>query len=662
MIEKLLKKIMTRFYIVICTMIIFSFLLMGKLIYIQVFEGERYKVIASNQTVKNVVLQPSRGNIYSEDGSLMATSVAQYEVRWDSKVPSNSLYNNGKENLAKGLSSILQIPHTELIEKLENARMNNNRYMLVAKNLSYSKLKKIKSLPIFNLPSFKGGIIIEQQIKREHPLGKIAERTIGYELKSLNGNYFRVGIEGAFGTYLRGEEGRRLKQRIANGKWKPINDVNEKEPTQGYDVFTTINLNIQDIAHSALLEQLEKYKADHGSAVVMESRTGKIRAIVNLGRTTENTYYEKLNYAVGELNEPGSTFKLISMIAALEDKAVDPEQLIDTGNGEIIFYNKYKVRDTKKGGYGLIPASKVFESSSNTGMVNIVYNHYKDDPSKFVNRLYNMGINRSLGLSIKGEPEPKIPYPTDKDWDGLDLPWMAYGYGVAMTPLQILSFYNAIANDGELLRPKFIEKIANAGEKPQKIFKKEILNPSICSKETLTKIKSMLFNVVDKKWGTAYQIKDSLFDVAGKTGTCQLDYTKGEVQYISSFVGYFPVENPIYSCIVVIHRPDKKLGYYGSAVAAPVFKKIAKKIYISTPKEINIKRSEISISLEKTKQTKTNKTQIPDLIGKSNLDAISIVQKLGLNFKIIGEGRVIKQSIKAGTRIKEGELIILEFS
>ena len=662
MIEKLLKKIMTRFYIVICTMIIFSFLLMGKLIYIQVFEGERYKVIASNQTVKNVVLQPSRGNIYSEDGSLMATSVAQYEVRWDSKVPSNSLYNNGKENLAKGLSSILQIPHTELIEKLENARMNNNRYMLVAKNLSYSKLKKIKSLPIFNLPSFKGGIIIEQQIKREHPLGKIAERTIGYELKSLNGNYFRVGIEGAFGTYLRGEEGRRLKQRIANGQWKPINDVNEKEPTQGYDVFTTINLNIQDIAHSALLEQLEKYKADHGSAVVMESRTGKIRAIVNLGRTTENTYYEKLNYAVGELNEPGSTFKLISMIAALEDKVVDPEQLIDTGNGEIIFYNKYKVRDTKKGGYGLIPASKVFESSSNTGMVNIVYNHYKDDPSKFVNRLYNMGINRSLGLSIKGEPEPKIPYPTDKDWDGLDLPWMAYGYGVAMTPLQILSFYNAIANDGELLRPKFIEKIANAGEKPQKIFKKEILNPSICSKETLTKIKSMLFNVVDKKWGTAYQIKDSLFDVAGKTGTCQLDYTKGEVQYISSFVGYFPVENPIYSCIVVIHRPDKKLGYYGSTVAAPVFKKIAKKIYISTPKETNIKRSEINISLEKTKQTKTNKTQIPDLIGKSNLDAISIVQKLGLNFKIIGEGRVIKQSIKAGTRIKEGELIILEFS
>ncbi len=662
MIDELLKKIMNRFYFVIFFMIIFSFVLMGKLIYIQVVEGEKYKVIASNQTVKNVVLQPSRGNIYSEYGSLMATSVAQYEVRWDSKVPSNSLYNNNKEKLAKDLSLILQTPYTKLYESLENARENNNRYMLIAKNLSYSKLKKIRSLPIFNLPSFKGGLIVEQQIKREHPLGKIAERTIGYEQKSPNGNYFRVGIEGAFGTYLRGEEGRRLKQRIANGQWKPINDVNEKEPTQGHDVYTTINLNIQDITHSALLEQLEKYKAEHGTAVVMETKTGKIRAIVNLGRTSKGTYYEKLNYAVGELNEPGSTFKLISMIAALEDKAIDLEDLVDTGNGEITFYNKYKVRDVKKGGYGLIPASKVFELSSNVGMVNIVHNYYKDDPSKFVNRLYNMGVNKPLGVSIKGEPKPKIPYPSDKDWDGLDLPWMAYGYGLSMTPLQILSFYNAIANDGELLRPQFIEKITNAGEKPQKVFKKEIINPSICSEETLIKIKSMLFNVVDKKWGTANQIKDSLFNVAGKTCTCQLDYTKEEVQYISSFVGYFPAENPTYSCIVVIHRPDKSLGYYGSTVAAPVFKKIAKKIYISTPKNIIIKPSEIRLSLNKAQNDKINNIEIPDLVGKTSIDAISIVEKLGLNFKIVGNGRVVKQSIKPGTKIKVGQLIVLEFS
>ncbi len=662
MTKDLSRKVMNRSYVVVSAMVIFSFILMGKLVYIQLVEGEKYKKIASNQTVKNVVLQPSRGNIYSEDGSLMATSVAQYEVRWDSKVPSKSVYNNNKEKLIKGLSTILGNPIEQIFKKIEDARKNNNRYMLVAKNLSYSKLKKIKSLPIFNLPSFKGGLIIEQQIKREHPLGRIAERTIGYELKNLNGSYFRVGIEGAFGNYLRGEEGRRLKQRIANGQWKPINDSNEKEPTQGYDIFTTINLNIQDITHSALLEQLEKYEADHGSAVVMETGTGKIRAIVNLGRTSEGTYYEKLNYAVGELNEPGSTFKLISMIAALEDRVVSPEDIIETGNGEVTFYKKYKVRDSKEGGYGSIPASKVFESSSNTGMVKIVFNSYKDNPSKFVNRLYNMGVNKPLGLSIKGEPIPKIPYPTDKEWDGLDLPWMAYGYGVAMTPLQILSFYNAIANNGEMLKPKFIEKIGKAGEKPQKTFKKEILNPSICSDETLTQIKRMLFNVVDKKWGTAYQIKDSLFNVAGKTGTCQLDYTKDEVQYISSFVGYFPAEKPMYSCIVVIHRPDKSLGYYGSTVAAPVFKKIAKKIYISTPKKIKIKPSEIRLTLNKARLIKKSKNEIPDLTGKSDVDAISIIENLGLNFKTIGKGKVIRQSLKPGTRTKKGQLIVLELS
>lgn len=662
MTKDLSRKVMNRSYVVVSAMVIFSFILMGKLVYIQLVEGEKYKKIASNQTVKNVVLQPSRGNIYSEDGSLMATSVAQYEVRWDSKVPSKSVYNNNKEKLIKGLSTILGNPIEQIFKKIEDARKNNNRYMLVAKNLSYSKLKKIKSLPIFNLPSFKGGLIIEQQIKREHPLGRIAERTIGYELKNLNGSYFRVGIEGAFGNYLRGEEGRRLKQRIANGQWKPINDSNEKEPTQGYDIFTTINLNIQDITHSALLEQLEKYEADHGSAVVMETGTGKIRAIVNLGRTSEGTYYEKLNYAVGELNEPGSTFKLISMIAALEDRVVGPEDIIETGNGEVTFYKKYKVRDSKEGGYGSIPASKVFESSSNTGMVKIVFNSYKDNPSKFVNRLYNMGVNKPLGLSIKGEPIPKIPYPTDKEWDGLDLPWMAYGYGVAMTPLQILSFYNAIANNGEMLKPKFIEKIGKAGEKPQKTFKKEILNPSICSDETLTQIKRMLFNVVDKKWGTAYQIKDSLFNVAGKTGTCQLDYTKDEVQYISSFVGYFPAEKPMYSCIVVIHRPDKSLGYYGSTVAAPVFKKIAKKIYISTPKKIKIKPSEIRLTLNKARLIKKSKNEIPDLTGKSDVDAISIIENLGLNFKTIGKGKVIRQSLKPGTRTKKGQLIVLELS
>ena len=581
---------MYRSYLVIFSLFIFSIVLIGKLIHLQFFQGEKYRDLASKRTLKNDILQPSRGNIYADDGSIMATSVARYEVRWDAAVPSKKTYQSNKNELAKGLSMIINIDKNDILRKLDKAVNRKNRYLLIAKGLSYSQQKRVKKLPLFKLSPNKGGLIIEQQIFREHPLGRIAERTIGYEVQDNKGKFLRVGLEGAFGQYLKGDEGRRLKQKIAGGQWKPINDNNEKEPTEGFDIHTTINVNIQDIVHAALLEQLEKFEADHGCAVVIETSTGKVKAIANLGRTEVGTYYEKLNYAVGEAHEPGSTFKLISMIAALEDKVIDENTLIKTGNGELTFYGKYKVRDSKKGGYGTITAGKVLEVSSNTGIVKIINDNYKNNPKRFVDRLYNMGVNKPIGLPIKGEGNPKIPYPNDADWDGLDLPWMAYGYGVAMTPLQTLTFYNAIANGGEMVKPRFIEKIGVIGELPQQIFGKEILNPSICSQSTIEKVKNMMFNVIDKKWGTAHNIKDRDFTIAGKTGTCQVDYNRigKEVQYISSFVGYFPAKKPQYSCIVVIHRPNKRLGYYGSTVAAPVFKKIAKKIYTATPKKVHV--------------------------------------------------------------------------
>ena len=586
--EKNLKQIMYRSYLVALMLFIFSIILIGKLIHLQFSQGKKYRELASKRTLKNDIIQPSRGNIYADDGSIMATSIVSYEIRWDAAVASKKNYQYHKNDLAKGLANIIDRDEHTILRKLDRAVDRKNRYLLIAKGLTYSQQKKIKNLPLFELPSYKGGLIIEQQIVREHPLGKIAERTIGYEMQDKDGKFLRVGLEGAFGQYLKGEEGRRLKQKIAGGQWKPINDNNEKEPTQGFDIHTTINVNAQDIAHSALLEQLERFEADHGCVVVMETSTGKVKAIANLGRTKLGTYYEKLNYAVGESHEPGSTFKLISIIAALEDKVVDENTLINTGNGELTFYGKYKVRDSKKGGYGAITAGKVLEVSSNTGIVKIIYENYKANPKKFVDRLFNMGINKTIGLPIKGEGKPKVPYPNDTDWDGLDLPWMAYGYGVSMTPLQTLTFYNAIANSGEMVKPRFIEKIGAIGESPQQIFRREILNPSICSNSTIKKVKNMMFNVVDKEWGTANNIKDKDFAIAGKTGTCQVDYNRDdkEVQYISSFVGYFPADKPKYSCIVVIHSPNKKLGYYGSTVAAPVFKKIAKKIYTSTPEEV----------------------------------------------------------------------------
>jgi len=608
--EKNLKQIMYRSYLVALMLFIFSIILIGKLIHLQFSQGKKYRELASKRTLKNDIIQPSRGNIYADDGSIMATSIASYEIRWDAAVASKKNYQYYKNDLAKGLANIIDRDEHSILRKLDRAVDRKNRYLLIAKGLTYSQQKKIKNLPLFELPSYKGGLIVEQQIVREHPLGKIAERTIGYEMQDKDGKFLRVGLEGAFGQYLKGEEGRRLKQKIAGGQWKPINDNNEKEPTQGFDIHTTINVNAQDIAHSALLEQLEKFEADHGCVVVMETSTGRVKAIANLGRTKLGTYYEKLNYAVGESHEPGSTFKLISIIAALEDKVVDENTLINTGNGELTFYGKYKVRDSKKGGYGAITAGKVLEVSSNTGIVKIIYENYKANPKKFIDRLFNMGINKTIGLPIKGEGKPKVPYPNDTDWDGLDLPWMAYGYGVSMTPLQTLTFYNAIANSGEMVKPRFIEKIGAIGESPQQIFRREILNPSICSNSTIKKVKNMMFNVVDKEWGTANNIKDKDFAIAGKTGTCQVDYSRDdkEVQYISSFVGYFPADKPKYSCIVVIHRPNKKLGYYGSTVAAPVFKKIAKKIYTSTPEEVYLDFNKVrSLSTDLMKNNSESK-------------------------------------------------------
>ena len=659
------KQIMNRFYLFVLGLFLFAFVLIGKLVYIQIQEGDYYRELAQQRTVKNVILQPSRGNIYSDDESLLATTVPRYEIRWDAKVPSNDAFQRNKKELAKGLAALLGDTQQHHLLKLERAKRKGNRYTLIGRNLTYSEYKQIKKLPLFSMSSLRGGLIVESKLIREHPLGKIGERTIGYEKQDVAGDYLRVGLEGAFSQYLKGENGRRLKQKIANGQWKPINDNNEKEPTEGYDVYTTINVNFQDIAHHALLGQLEKYEADHGTVVVMETKTGAIKAISNLGRTANGKYYEKLNYAVGTTYEPGSTFKLMAMIAALEDNVAKPEDLIDTKKGILTFYGKYKVRDSKKGGYGLIPLSKAFEVSSNTGIVQLIHSNYKNQPRKFIDRLYNMGLNEKLGITISGEGQPKIPYPSDQNWNGITLPWMAYGYGVELTPLQTLAFYNAVANNGEMVKPRFIDRINSLENKTIKHFEKEVLNPSICSKETLEKVQKMMFNVVDKEWGTGYAIKDETFTMAGKTGTCQVDYTSDDVQYISSFVGYFPAEKPEYSCIVLIYKPNKRKGYYGATVAAPVFKEIAKKMYYSTPIEMVVGLDSLQQSSSKSypsiDELVLSKT-IPNLKGMPGMVALSLLEQMGVKVILKGSGKVIRQSIKSGAKVTPNTSIILELS
>ena len=591
-------------------MLLFGLGIGYKLFHLQFIDGNKYRKIAEEKTLKSFIVNPTRGNIFSEDGSLLATSTTKFDIFFDSQTVSNRIFESEIQSLSVELSKLLGEENIKWLSYLKEAKNNNNRYLPITKNIDQDKVDRFKKLPILKYGSIKGGLIVEKKIKREYPLGKVAERTIGYEKIDKNGNYWGVGLEHAYGSFLRGKNGKMTKRKISNGQWKVLESNLNKDPIDGLDINTTLNTSMQDIVHDYLLEQTEKYQADHSTAVLMEVGTGKIRAISNFGRTNEGKYFEKLNYAIGESIEPGSTFKLMTMIAALEDQVIDTLQLIDTEKGEIDFYG-FKVRDSRKGGYGQINAMDIFRLSSNTGMVKIISEAYKKQSEKFVDRLFNMGLNNSLEMEIKGEPNPKIPHPLDSNWNGLSLPWMSYGYGVSLTPLQILSFYNAVANDGVMVKPTFLEGSNKLGSINKNIFKKQILNPSICSKETLSIVRKMLYDVVNHKNGTAKNIKSNTIKIAGKTGTAQVGYGTDEVDYISSFVGYFPADKPKYSCIIVINKPNKKKGYYGSDVAAPVFKRIAEKISSKSPVIENyiysemIKKIEIS---QKEYSPKSNKT------------------------------------------------------
>ncbi|WP_325580136.1 penicillin-binding transpeptidase domain-containing protein [Gelidibacter sp.] len=647
-------------------MIVFAIAVVFKLLTIQLVHGDKYSELAESRTVKNVTIPANRGNLYASDGSLLATSIPKYDIRIDAVTPTNKVFEAHLKALSDSLSKYSGKSSGYYQKELRKARANKNRYFLLARNINYTDYTRLRNFPLLNLGAFRGGLIVEQTTKREHPMGGIAQRSIGYERIDKDGHYVRAGIDGAFGEmYLRGTDGHRMKQKIGKGQWKPITDYNEIEPKDGYDVYTTIDVNIQDIAHHALLEQLEKYKADHGTVVVMETKTGEIRAISNLGRNSNGQYYERLNYAVGESHEPGSTFKIMAITAALEDKVVDTSDVVDTKNGILTYHGK-KVRDSKHGGYGEISLAKAIEVSSNTAIVAAIDKAYKNQPSKFIDRLYAMNLNESLDLAIVGEPDPIIPDPRIKNgrWSGIALQWMAYGYGVSFTPLQTLTFYNAIANNGEMVKPQFLREVREF-DKTIVPFKKEVINPKICSQETVDKVKKMLENVVEH--GTGKKLYSPNFSMAGKTGTCQKDYAqKDKLSYISSFAGFFPADNPKYSCIVVIHEPDKSVGYYGADVSGPVFKKIAQKIFTDTPiydevETLEVENLAIDKSFEKYYEVaQAYKTIMPDVRGMPTMDALALLENMGLVVKIGGVGVVKTQSIEKGSKINRNQEVYLK--
>ncbi len=690
------KSILTRVYLVYGFMFVISLAIIAKILYIQLVEGEMWKAKAEKLSLKYFNIDPNRGNIYDINGLMLATSVPLFEVRMDAASPliHDTIFDQNIDSLAICLSGYFKDKsRQEYKSMLVKARNSKNRYLLIKRKTTFDQLKALRTFPIFRLGKNSGGLITTVQNKRVYPYDHLGYRTLGW---FRDGNPNNVGIESAFNAEMQGMAGKRLYQRIPDGNWRPMNKSNEIEPVNGSDILTTIDINIQDVAEEALLRQLEFNKADHGCAILMEVKTGEIRAIANLGRTKEGKYEELYNYAIGESTEPGSTFKLFSLLAAFEDGKTTLTDIVDVTGG-ITTYGRRTMRDSHLGG-GVMTVQQAFEKSSNVGISKIIYKAYADNPQAFVDRLHSFSVNKRLGLEIKGEGRPQILGVKDGLWSNSSLPWMSIGYEVALTPLQILTFYNAVANDGMMVKPHFVKEVRKAGL-PVKTFETEIINKRIASKEAIALAKIMLEAVVDH--GTGSSLKNPIYKVAGKTGTAQVAQNKGgynKTNYKGSFVGYFPADNPKYSCIVVINNPTEG-GYYGGAIAAPVFREIADRIYATDP-DVGMNWIDTTHTIRTNPLIAGNtcdmnylsqwlgyamhirnagdwltqisdstgisyasvafdKQTIPSVIGMGLRDAIYLLEQRGIKVQFSGAGLVKQQSLPPGSKVIPGTPVLL---
>lgn len=692
------KSILIRVRVAFLAIVIFAGAIMYQIFNIQWVNGERWIQMAEDITMSYQEVKATRGNIYSDDGSLLATSLPFYRVAFDPTIAGAQLFKDGIDSLSLMLSKNFDHNSTYYKQKIISARQKGKQYMFLSRELiGYQKKKEMETWPIFREGRLGGGVIFTKTDKRFRPFSNLAFRTIGF----LNENDYGAGLEYSFNKYLAGTNGKALFQKISGNSWRPINDGSEIRPKDGFDIETTIDINLQDVTESALLSHLQKHDADMGCVVVMEVKTGEIKAISNLKRLSNGKYGEVYNYAVGShgLREPGSTFKLASYMALLEESNIKLTDTVDTGEGQLKFY-KETVRDHKPGGYGKLSIQQAFEKSSNIAIAKLIDETFRENPQRFLDYLKTMGVTQPLGFQMIGEGKPNIP-PINQ-WSGITLPWMAYGYGLELTPLHTLTLFNAVANNGKMIRPLVVKSIKKT-DKELTTFNTSVISDQICSKATLNKLQTMLEGVVQR--GTASNINNAEYKIAGKTGTAQsLKDGRYVREYYTSFAGYFPADNPKYSAIVVMDNPT---GYhqYGSDVAAPVFKEIADKIYaldLNMHEEYELEempekgifpvvqagnRNELSTMLNylgvsnhadqqdlewvrasidhnSIKWKPNNKHQeglVPDVKGMTLRDALYLLENTGLEVQVKGEGgRVSTQSQYPGSRALKGSTIKLE--
>ncbi|MDA9852307.1 transpeptidase family protein [bacterium] len=705
------KEFSMRAWLVFGLFVALGFSIFGRILWIQSAEHEQWKEVGERFESSVRDINPSRGQIYAINGNVLATSVPVFEVRWDSKSEAINwdTFDAELDSLSQGLSQILgdRSPR-EYREVLRNGRNLGRRNTLIARRASYIQQKRLAQLPFIRRGRFKSGFTFARTEQRRKPFGDLASRTIG-----IDRNENRVGLEASWNTELSGSVGKQIQRRVAGGEWMPVSDDFIVEPQAGLDVISSIDMHLQDVASNALRQQLQTHDAAWGTVILMEVETGMIRAMANLTRSTSEPqegepadYFESFNHAIGTAVEPGSTFKLASLMAAMNDGNVKPEDEIDTGNGVTYFYGK-RMSDSNadEGGSGILKTSEIFEVSSNVGTALTIKNAFGENQQGFLDALERIGVQSATGVRLAGESQPLVYENVgDGRWSGLSLTQMSIGYEVTQTPLQTLTLYNAVANGGTSLRPQLVERLENNGQ-VVKTFKPEVLKQSICSSRVLEACQSMLKRVADPEGnGTAqYIFAKSPYRVAGKTGTARIAGPNGyDGRYRASFAGYFPAESPRYSCIVVI--ADTKSGvYYGSSIAGPVFRELANKVYATDP---SFHTTSAGLLAEKCKlpgskdgaQTDLMQlyqalempylggssgdwvtvttgdsvavlsprfieaNRVPDVRGMGLRDALYLLENAGLQVKTLGMGTVRRQSIAPGSDLTTSQAITLELS
>ena len=695
------KSILLRVRLAFLLAFLFALMVVIRMGRIQFVEGEKWTAMAEDIGLQFRTVKATRGSIYSDNGSLLATSLPFYRVAFDPSVSEEQVFNQGLDSLTFFIANYFGDHSADYYSrKIKKARQSNRRYLVINnQQVNYQDKKLMQTWPIFREGRMRGGAIFEKVDLRFKPFSHLGTRTIGFINENNNG----AGLEYSFNNVLAGTDGNALFQKMAGGGWKPVHDGSEVKAVEGMDIETTIDINLQDVAESALLRALEQHHANYGCVVVMEVETGYIKAISNLSKNQQGKYWELYNYAVGEqgLTEPGSTFKLASMMALLEDSEVQLTDTIDTGKGSYEYYDKV-MRDHKRGGYGKISVAETFSKSSNIGVSRLVNEHFGLKPDRFISYLDRMGLTESLQFQMKGAGTPYVKDPADPSWSGVTLPWMSIGYELKLTPLHTLAFYNAVANGGTMMKPIIVKRISKAGE-TWKQYQSEVIRESVCSEATLSKIRKLLELVIQE--GTASNINDSDYRIAGKTGTAQKVKEGGgyERAYYTSFAGYFPAQAPKYSCIVIIDNP-KGYNQYGSDVAAPVFKEIADNIYsrdsdmhemfvpTKSPdigvfpvirsgqlKDLQLICNELGVSNHsgtdadwvlsrrnynsvKWLENEVLPSRVPNVVGMTLRDALPLLENHGLRVLFKGKGRITRQSLEVGAQMSTGEKIVLELS